>query len=106
MADDDKALLCAYLKFYRTVYRWEGSAIFIVGMILLPFVRNLVHGNLQPDVDLYICILHLIHLIIPCQAIFCLHAGEVQSAFQRHDVLTNIRTAVTVVQYFYVRDLK
>ena len=101
VADDDKALLCAYLKFYRTVYRWVGSVIFIVGMILLPFVRNLVHGKLPPDVDLHI--LYLIHLINTSSSYFLFaYRGSVLSAFQRHDVLTNIRTAVTVVQYIFM----
>jgi len=101
VADDDKVLLCAYLKFYRTIYRWVGSVIFIAGMILLPFLRNLVHGNLPPDVNLHI--LYLIHLVNTSSSYFLFaYRGSVLSAFQRHDVVTNIRTAVNVVQYIFM----
>ena len=98
VADDDKTLLCAYLKFYRTVYRWVGSVIFIAGLILLPFIRKLIHGNLPPDVDLQI--LYLIHLINTALSyVLFAYRGAVLGAYQRHDVLTNIRTAVSVAQY-------
>ena len=61
VADDDYDLVCAYLRFYRTIYRWVGSVIFIAGLCLLPFLRKLVHGNLPPGIDLHI--LYLLHLV-------------------------------------------
>ena len=60
IADDDRELVCSYLNFYRTIYRWIGTAIFLIGLCLMPFLRQLVHGNLPPDVDLHI--LYLLHL--------------------------------------------
>ena len=52
VADDDRELLCAYLKFYRGVYRCVGAAIFFGGLALLPFIGRLVHGAVPPDIDL------------------------------------------------------
>ena len=98
IADDDRELLCAYLRFYRTVYRWVGTAIFVVGLCLLPFLRKLVHGDVPPDVDLYI--LYLVHLFNTSISYFLFASrGSVLSAHHRNDVLANIRTAVSVVQY-------
>lgn len=98
IADDDRELLCAYLRFYRTVYRWVGTAIFVVGLCLLPFLRKLVHGDVPPDVDLYI--LYLVHLFNTSISYFLfVYRGSVLSAHHRNDVLANIRTAVSVVQY-------
>ena len=98
IADDDRELLCAYLRFYRTVYRWVGTAIFAVGLCLLPFLRKLVHGDVPPDVDLYI--LYLVHLFNTSVSYFLFaYRGSVLSAHHRNDVLANIRTAVSVVQY-------
>lgn len=98
VADDNKELLCAYLQFYRTVYRWVGGIIFTVGLILLPFLRRLVHGNLPPDVDLHL--LYLIHLLNTAVSYFLFaYRGSVLSAYNRHDILTHVRSAVTVGQY-------
>lgn len=98
VADDNKALLCAYLEFYRKVYRCVGAVIFTVGMLLLPFLRDLVHGNLPADVNLHL--LYLIHLLNTTLSYFLFaYRGSVLSAFQRDDVLTNIRTTVSVAQY-------
>jgi len=101
VADDDRELLCAYLRFYRKVYRWVGAAIFIVGLCLLPFLRNLVHGDVPADVDLHI--LYLIHLVNTSASYFLFaYRGSILGAHHRNDVITNIRTAVSVVQYVTV----
>ncbi len=98
IADDDRELLCAYLRFYRTVYRWVGTAIFAVGLCLLPFLRSLVHGNVPPDVDLQV--LYLVHLVNTSASYFLFaYRGSVLAAHHRNDVLANIRTGVSVVQY-------
>ena len=101
VADDDREMLCAYLRFYRTVYRWVGSVIFVVGLCLLPFLRQLVHGDVPPDVDLHI--LYLIHLVNTSASYFLFaYRGSVLGAHHRNDVITNIRTAVSVAQYIAV----
>ena len=101
VADDDRELLCAYLKFYRTIYRWVGSVIFCAGLMLLPFLDRLVHGTVPPDIDLHL--LYLIHLVNTAGSYFLFaYRGSVLGAHHRNDVITNIRTAVTVVQYVAV----
>ena len=101
VADDDRELLCAYLRFYRKVYRWVGCAIFGVGMCLLPFLRQLVHGNVPPDIDLHV--LYLIHLVNTSASYFLFaYRGSILGAHHRNDVITNIRTSVAVVQYVVV----
>ena len=98
VADDDRALLCAYLKFYRTVYRCVGAAIFALGLCLLPFIGRLVHGDVPADVDLRL--LFLIHLVNTAASYFLFaYRGVVLGAHHRNDVITNIRTAVSVAQY-------
>ena len=101
VADDVRELLCAYLKFYRKVYRWVGTAIFVIGLCLLPFLRNLVHGDVPQDVDLHI--LYLIHLVNTSASYFLFaYRGSILGAHHRNDVITNIRTAVSVAQYVTV----
>ena len=101
VADDNRELLCAYLRFYRKVYRWVGGSIFAIGLCLLPFLRNLVHGDVPPDVDLHI--LYLIHLVNTSASYFLFaYRGSVLGAHHRNDVITNIRTGVLIAQYVTV----
>ena len=101
VADDDRELICAYLKFYRTIYRYVGSAIFIIGLCLLPFLDKMVHGHVPPDVDLHI--LYVIHLVNTAASYFLFaYRGVVLGAHHRNDVVTNIRTGVSVAQYVAV----
>ncbi len=101
VADDDRELLCAYLGFYRKVYRCVGLAIFFVGLGLLPFIGKLVHGNVPADVDLHV--LYLIHLVNTSASYFLFaYRGAVLGAHHRNDVITNIRTAVQIAQYVVV----
>ena len=101
VADNNRELLCAYLKFYRKVYRWVGGAIFAVGLCLLPFLRQLVHGSVPPDIDLHI--LYLIHLINTSASYFLFaYRGSILGAHHRNDVITNIRTGISIAQYVTV----
>ena len=101
VADDDRDLLCAYLKFYRNVYRCVGAAIFGIGLALLPFLGRLVHGDVPPGINLHV--LYLIHLVNTAASYFLFaYRGVVLGAHHRNDVITNIRTAVSVAQYVAV----
>ena len=101
VADDDQELVCAYLRFYRTVYRWVGTAILAVGLCLLPFLRTLVSGDLPPGLDLHV--LYLIHLVNTSVSYFLFaYRGAVLSAYHRGDVIANIRTGTTIAQYVTV----
>ena len=101
VADDDRELLCAYLCFFRKVYRWVGGIIMIAGISLLPFLRQLVHGSLPPDVDLHI--LYLLHLLnTGCSYFFFAYRSVVLNAYHRQDVLTNIRSVISILQYIVV----
>jgi O-antigen/teichoic acid export membrane protein len=98
IADDDRDLVCAYLSFYRTIYRWVGTVIFVVGLCLLPFLRSLVKGDLPPGLNLHM--LYLLHLVNTSLSYFLFaYRGSILGAHHRNDVLTNIRTVVLVTQY-------
>ena len=101
IADDDRELLCAYLKFFRNVYRGVGTAIFAAGLCLLPFVPRLVHGTVPAELDLRV--LYLIHLVNTSASYFLFsYRGSVLHAFHRGDVLVNMRTAMKFAQYAVV----
>ena len=98
VADDDKKLLCAYLKFFRKVYRCVGSAIFVVGLCLLPFLRRLIHGDIPADVNLHL--VFLLHLCNTSASYFLFaYRGSILGAYHRNDILNHIRTITSVVEF-------
>lgn len=101
VADDNRELICAYLKFYRGMYRAVGTAIFLAGLALLPFIDKLVHGNVPPDVNLKV--LYFIHLVNTAASYFLFaYRGSVLGAHHRNDVVVNIRSGVSAAQYVTV----
>ena len=101
VAEDNHELTCAYLLFFRTVYRWVGAVIFFGGLCLLPFLKSLIHGYVPPDIDLHI--LYVIHLVNAAASYFFFaYRGSVLSIHHRNDVLDNIRTFTSVLQYVVV----
>ena len=54
IAEKDPELICALLNLYRRLYRYIGSFIFGVGVILVPLLPSLIKGDCPPDINLYI----------------------------------------------------
>ena len=101
VAEDNATLMCAYLQFYRKVYRYVGSVIFIIGLCLMPFLRKLIHGTIPPNLNLYV--LYSIHLTNTAASYFFFaYRGCILGANNRKDILSNINTLVTILQYVSV----
>ena len=101
VADDDNDLLCAYLRLFRTVYRWVGTAIFAAGLCLLPFLRHLIHGEIPADVNLHL--VYMLHLINTSASYFLFaYRGSVLSAHHRNDVYNYIHTGTSIAEFAVV----
>lgn len=98
IAEEDNDALCAMLNFYRKVYRIVGLAILGMGLIIMPFLPNLVSGYYPSDINLY--------------ALFAIYLGEtcldylmfayniaIFTAYQRGDVSLKISTVRYCIQY-------
>ena len=101
VADGDRTLLRAYLNFYRTLYRWVGMGIFAVGLLLAPFLRQLIHGDVPAGLNLYV--LYFAHLFNTAASYFFFaYRGSVLAAHARRDVISNISSFVEVLKYVCV----
>lgn len=101
VADGDRALLRAYLNFYRTLYRTVGVGIFAVGLCLVPFLRRLIHGDIPAGLNLYI--LYFAHLFNTAASYFFFaYRGSVLAAHARRDVISHISSVVEVLKYVCV----
>lgn len=101
VAEGDTDVIRAHLRFYRGVYRCVGTAIFGVGLCLMPFLRVMVKGDLPPGVHLHV--LYLVHLLNTSLGYFLFaYRGSALAAYARRDVLSHIATVVQVGQYLTV----
>ena len=97
VARDDREEICACLWFYRTLYHGVGIAIFAIGLCLLPFIRDIIHGTVPPGINIHV--LYLIHLINTAAGYFFFaYRGSILSVHHRGDVITNINTSISIVQ--------
>lgn len=101
VAKDDREQICACLKLYRSLYHWVGLGIFGIGLCLLPFIRQIIHGDVPPGINIYV--LYLIHLVNTSVGYFFFaYRGCILSVHHRGDILTNINTGISIVQYITV----
>lgn len=101
VAEGDQDQIRAYLRFYRTVYRCVGGAIFVLGLCLFPFLGHLVKGDLPPGVHLHV--LYLLHLLNTTMGYFLFaYRGSALAAYARRDVISHIASVVQVGQYLTV----
>ncbi len=96
IATGDDDLVCALLNLYRKIYKFIGISIIILGMLVMPFVRKLVSGEILSDVNIYI----LFGLyIINTSASYLLFAYKrsLIHACQRDDVTSKITITIDVL---------
>ncbi len=93
--ENDKEKICAYLSYYRMLYRWIGGAMLLIGTILLPAVPYLIKGEPPVGVNVYI----LFYLYLVDAVISYFFAGYRQSilvAHQRSDIKSKIVMFVSI----------
>lgn len=54
IAVDDKKMICALMKLYRTYYRVIGIIIAFLGLCLVPFIPKLIKSDVPADINIYI----------------------------------------------------
>lgn len=97
IARNDRGAICALLRLYRKIYRVIGSVILLVGLLLIPFLPQLIHGDVPDGVNLYLVYgLYLLNTVISYW--FFIYKASIPNAFQRADLVSNIATLVQVVQ--------
>lgn len=98
IADNDNETLCAILNFYRKIYRIIGCIIFIVGFLLMPFLPNLIKGDVPPDINLYL--LFLIYLVNTTLGyLLFAYKRSLLHAYHRDDKVSKIAVSLNILQY-------
>lgn len=98
IAEDDTVRICALLKLYRIYYRIIGLVIGLLGIILLPFIHQLIHGDIPKGVNIYI--LYLVNLASTVLSYWLYsYKNSLLSAHQRGDVGSKIMMFASTLTY-------
>ena len=95
-ADDKK--VCALLNFYKKVYRIVGCVILGLGLVILPFVRSFINGEVPADINVYV--LYLVFLLNTVIGYFAFaYKSALLTASQRVDISSRITIFVNLSMY-------
>lgn len=98
IAEDDEESICALMKLYRFFYRIIGLFIAVIGIALVPFLRNLIKGDLPADMNLYILYFMNLGNTVLTYWLFA-YKNCLLQAHQRRDVGSKVSLMVHFVEY-------
>lgn len=98
IAEDNTDEICALMKLYRTFYRAIGLFIAVLGLVLVPFLRTLIKGDIPPDMNLYILYFMNLASTVLTYWLFA-YKNSLLNAHQRIDVSSKIKLVIHFAEY-------
>ncbi len=97
IAENDTKKVGVLLNLYKKVYRIMGIIIFAIGLIMLPFLKNLISGDYPAGINIYI--VYLINLVNTCLTYFLFaYKSSLLAASQREDMISKISSVVLITK--------
>lgn len=98
VAEDDTDQICAYLFYYRSIYRVIGLVILVIGLTLMPFLKWLVHDPVMPGgLNLHICYLIFLTDTVISYLLYG-YMTAIPTAYQRRDILSKVNIGMSLLQ--------
>lgn len=98
MAENDENKICEIVSLYRKIYEIIGTIIFIIGMVIMPFLKYLIHGSYPNEINLYV--VYFLYLLNTVISYYMFAYKEcLLIANQRQDIAQNLRTIVNIFRY-------
>lgn len=98
VAKEDNEAICAMVNFFRKVYRIIGFVILGMGIVVMPFLPQLVGAECPPDANLYVMFSMYLSATVLDYVLFG-YVNAIFSAHQREDTRLRIMTVRYIVQY-------
>lgn len=98
LAENDTKKVSALLNTYKNCYRIIGIIIVIIGLIILPFLKLFINGEIPPEVNIYV--LFLIYLVNTSSSYFLFaYKNALLEATQNNGIENNIKSIVNIFMY-------
>lgn len=98
IVEDDEKTICALMNLYRKYYRIIGLVVLAAGLVLLPFVPSLIHGDVPSDVNVRILYLMYLGTTVLSYWLFA-YKNSLFQAHQRVDITNKIALLFDTVKY-------
>lgn len=96
IAEGDDEKVCALLSFYRKIYRVIGCIILAFGLLMMPFLKYLIAGDVPRDINLQV--LFLMYLLNNILGYFLFaYKQSLFTASQRTDLISKIGMVLQLV---------
>lgn len=97
IAEKNVDTVCALLNLYKKIYRIIGGIIVTAGILILPFIRNFISGDVPKDVNIYL--LFVIYLIDTAGSYFLFaYQASVLNACQRNDISSKVNIITNIIK--------
>ena len=98
IAEEDTEIVCALLNLYKKIYRMIGGFIAVIGLILLPFIRNFISGDVPKDINIYI--IFFVYIVNTSGSYFLFaYKSSILNASQRNDMASKVNMVTGIVKY-------
>lgn len=98
IAEDDDGRICSLMKLYRLYYRIIGAVVLAAGLILLPFIPNLIEGDVPSDINIYWLYLLNLAATVLTYWLFA-YRNSILQAHQRNDVVSKVTILTDTLKY-------
>jgi len=101
IAENDKEKVGAIMQYYKKCYRLIGIAVFTFGMMLMPFLKYIIKGNVPADINIYVLFVMYIMQNVISYNLFA-YKNSLLVAHQRldigHKISIVLNTTIVVLQ--------
>ncbi len=96
IADNDRKKICEILNTFRKIYAVIGCVIFVVGIILMPFLKYFIKDSYPEGINIHI--LFFIYLINTSISYWLFaYKNSILVALQRNDIISKIDVSVKII---------
>lgn len=98
LAENNVELVCAYLTFFKKIYKWIGTIIFFGGICLTPFIPYLIKSGCPETTNIYV--LYVLQLINTAVSYWLwAYKNVLLEATQKQSVLNIINFVISLIRY-------
>lgn len=98
IADEDTEKICMLMGLYKKYYRIIGAVVLCVGLVLVPFLPDLIASDIPNDINIYV--LYLMNLLATVLSYWLFaYKNSLLDAFQRRDIMSKIALGVNAGRY-------
>ena len=98
VAENDVQMICALMEYYKRIYRLIGIFVFVIGLVLIPFLGDLITGSVPNDINIQL--LYILFLINTSVSYFLFaYKNCLLTVYQREDVISKINIIFKMLMY-------